>query len=279
MDQISAKLVKEQPSYAFSVGIDWADESHALCQRRWADGQRQDFKIPADPVSVQAWLTELKVQAGPQGRVLVGFEQSRSALFEMLRAQGDWLELYPLNPLTVSRYRKALFTSGAKDDPLDGQLIEELIYHHRDRFRPYEAPEPELRKLELLCQQRRKAVDMTTACENELRSTLKVFYPLALELHEELGCTLTLHFLKRWPTLQLLKKAKPESLRSFYYQHQSRSRTLIQQRLEKIASAQAVTEDAALIEPMVFNPAALSQAAFGSSSFGPDLRQSHQGAL
>ena len=75
MDQITAKLVKEQPSYAFSVGIDWADESHALCQRRWADGQRQDFKIPADPVSVQAWLSELKVQAGPQGRVLVGLSR------------------------------------------------------------------------------------------------------------------------------------------------------------------------------------------------------------
>jgi transposase len=214
-------------------------------------GNVKSLKSQPIPASVQAWLTELKVQAGPQGRVRVGFEQSRSALFELLRAQGDWLKLYPLNPLTVNRYRKALFTSGAKDDPLDGQLIEELIYHHRDRFRPYEAPKPAMRQLELLCQQRRKAVDAITACKNELRSALKVFYPLALELHEELDCTLTLHFLKRWPTLQQLKKAKPQTLRAFYYQHHSRSRTLIQERLEKIASAQAVTDDAALIEPMV----------------------------
>ena len=251
MDTTTTMLSKEAPSYAFSVGIDWADQSHAVCQRRWADGQRQEFKISADPGSVQAWLTELKVQTGPQGRVLMGFEQNRGSLFELLRSQCDWLELYPLNPLTVNRYRKALFTSGAKNDPLDGQLIEELIYHHRDRFRPYEAPKPELRKLELLCQQRRKAVDAATALKNELRSALKVFYPLALELHQELDCTLTLHFLKRWPTLQQLKKAKPKTLRTFYYQHQSRSQTLIQERLEKIASAQAVTEDGALIEAMV----------------------------
>jgi transposase len=251
MGYTTAKLAKEEPSYAFSVGIDWADQSHAVCQRRWADGQRQELKISSDPASVHAWLVELRAEAGPQGRVLVGFEQSRSALFEMLRAHCEWLELYPLNPLTVSRYRKAIFTSGLKDDPLDSQLIEELIYHHRDRFRPYEAPKPELRKLELLCQQRRKAVDAATACKNELRSALKVFYPLALELHQELDCTLTLHFLKRWPTLEQLKKAKPKTLRSFYYQHQSRSRTLIQERLEKIASAQAVTDDEALIEPMV----------------------------
>jgi transposase len=251
MDNTIPTLAKENPTYAFSVGIDWADQSHAVCQRRWADGQRQEFKIAADPASVRAWLSELKAQAGPQGRVLVGFEQSRNALFEILRAHCDWLDLYPLNPLTVKKYRQALFTSGAKDDPLDGQLIEELLYHHRDRFRPYEPLSPQLRKLELLCQQRRKAVDATTACKNELSSTLKVYYPLVLSLHEEVDSTLTLHFLKRWPSLQQLKKAQPKTLRSFYYQHHSRSQTLIEQRLEKIATAQAVTEDLALIEALI----------------------------
>jgi transposase len=251
MDNTIPTLAKQNPTYAFSVGIDWADKSHAVCQRRWADGQRQEFKIAADPASVQAWLAELKTQAGSQGRVLVGFEQSRNALFELLRAHTDWLDLYPLNPLTVKKYRQALFTSGAKDDPLDGQLIEELIYHHRDRFRPYEPLSPELRQLELLCQQRRKAVDATTACKNELCSTLKVYYPVALSLHEELDSILTLHFLKRWPSLQQLKKARPKTLRSFYYQHYSRSQTLIEQRLEKIATAQLVTDDATLIEPLV----------------------------
>jgi hypothetical protein len=77
----------------------------------------------------------------------------------MLREHHEWLDLYPLNPLTVSRYRGALFTSGAKDDPIDSQLVEELLYRHRDRFQPYKLPEPGLRKLDLLRQQRRKAVD------------------------------------------------------------------------------------------------------------------------
>jgi Transposase/Transposase IS116/IS110/IS902 family len=244
-------LAKEDKIYAFSVGIDWADQSHAVCQRRWADGQRQNFKIASDPASVRAWLSELKAQAGPQARVLIGFEQSRNSLFELLRAQGDWLELYPLNPLTLSKYREALFTSGAKDDPLDSQLIEELIFHHRDRLRAYEPLSPEVRKLDLLCQQRRKAVDAATACKNELSSALKVFYPLALGLHDGLDSSLSLHFLKRWPTFEQLKKAKPNTLRSFYYQHHSRSQSLIQERLEKIASAQPVTDDAALIEPLV----------------------------
>jgi transposase len=239
--------------YVLSVGLDWADQKHAVCQRGGADGQRQVFEIGTDPASVQAWLAELKALAGTQGRVAIGFEQSRGALFEMLRAHTDWIDLYPLNPLTVSKFREALFTSGAKDDPLDSQLIEELLYHHLDRLRPYQAPEPELRELDLLCQQRRKAVDAAVACANELCSLLKVYYPLALDLHEELRCTLTLHFLKRWPTLEQLKKAKPQTLRSFYYQHHSRSQSLITERLEKITRAQAVTEDLALIRPSVLS--------------------------
>jgi hypothetical protein len=214
MDNTTSTLAKEKRTYAFSVGIDGADQSHAVCQRRWADGQIQQFKISSDPASVQAWLSELKAQAGPEGRVLIGFEQSRNSLFEMLRAQGDWLELYPLNPLSVSRYRAALFTSGAKDDPVDGQLIEELIYHHRERFRAYQPISPQVRQLDLLCQQRRKAVDAATACKNELSSALKVFYPLALDLLDQLDSSLSLHFLKRWPTLQQLKKAKAKTVTS-----------------------------------------------------------------
>jgi hypothetical protein len=212
MDNIAPKLGIQNPIYAFSVGIDWADQSHAVYQRRWEDGQTQQLKISADPASVQAWLAELKAQLGPRQRVLVGFEHSRGALFEMLRTHSDWIDLYPLNPLTVCKYRQALFTSGAKDDPLDSQLIEELLYHHRDRLRSYAPLDSELRKLDLLCQQRRKAVDAATACKNELTSTLKVYYPLVLTLHEELDSILTLHFLKRWPTLEQLKKAKPETL-------------------------------------------------------------------
>jgi transposase len=240
-------------SYALSVGIDWADQKHDVFQRCWADGLGQQFQIGADPASVRAWLKQLKELAGAEGRVAIGFEQNRGALFEMLREQKDWIDLYPLNPLTLSKYRGAFFTSGAKDDPLDGQLIEELVRQHLDRLRLYQPLEPALRQLDLLCQYRRKAVDSAVGCENELRSLLKVYYPLAVELHDSLRSTLALHFLKRWPTLQSLQKAKPQTLRSFFFQHQSRSQTRIEERLHKIARAQTVSDDPALIQPMVLS--------------------------
>jgi hypothetical protein len=47
-----------------------------------------------------------------------------------------------------------------------------------------------------------------------------------------LRTSLALDFLHRWPTFDSVKKARPETLRSFYYAHNSRSESLIKERLE-----------------------------------------------
>jgi transposase len=237
--------VSSATEYVFTVGIDWADQHHELCQRCCATGAKERQQIKADPASLKRWLASLKAQAGT-GRVAVAFEQNRSALFELLAQQTEWVDLYPLNPLTVKRYREAFFPSGPKDDPLDGELIEELVASHRGRLRLYRAPSPAERQLQLLTRERRRAVEAGVALENELRATLKIYYPVVLELHEDLGGSVNLHFLAHWPTLRALRKARFQTLSSFYYQHHSRSQPLIAARLEKIAQAELVLQDQAL---------------------------------
>jgi hypothetical protein len=47
------------------------------------------------------------------------------------------MDLYPINPQTLARYRQAFYTSRAKDDPVDSQLLEELLrslFRRRSRF-------------------------------------------------------------------------------------------------------------------------------------------------
>jgi hypothetical protein len=58
----------------------------------------------------------------------------------------------------------------------------------------------------------------------------------------------------RWISFNVgsLKKARPETLRSFYYAHNSRSESLIKVRLEKFAAVLPITEDSAVIEPLAF---------------------------
>jgi transposase len=58
-------------------------------------------------------------------------------------------------------------------------------------------------------------------------------------------------FLQRWPTLEKLQKARPETLRSFFYRHNCRSQEVIEQRLKKISQAVPAIRDAAVIQAVV----------------------------
>src|SRR5258708_9396109 len=62
---------------------------------------------------------------------------------------------------------------------------------------------------------------------------------------------IALNFLSRWPTLNELHRAKTHTVRSFFYAHNSRSQALIEKRLQQIGEAHPVTDDLALIEPLV----------------------------
>jgi transposase len=65
---------------------------------------------------------------------------------------------------------------------------------------------------------------------------------------QDLWRPLATAFLLKWPTLQSVQKAKPASVKSFYYRHGSRSQQLIEQRLERIAKAVALTDEIAVLQ-------------------------------
>lgn len=66
---------------------------------------------------------------------------------------------------------------------------------------------------------------------------------LAGDLHSNLASD----FLLKWSTLEALQKAKPQTVRKFYYGHSSRNEKLIESRLDIIQNAQPLTTDAAII--------------------------------
>ena len=59
----------------------------------------------------------------------------------------DFLVLFPVNPLTVAKYREAFTPSRAKDDPTDAALQVELLLKHRDKLKPLQPQRPAMRAL------------------------------------------------------------------------------------------------------------------------------------
>jgi len=228
------------------VGLDWADQQHVICCQAAGSTSVETAVVQQRPEELQAWVAQLQ-QRFPQGLVAIALEQSRGAVIAALMHY-DFLRLYPINPKSLARYREAFFSSGAKDDPNDAALLLDLLVKHRDRFSPWVPDDPLSRQLALRVEHRRQLVNLQTELTHKLSSHLKLYFPQALDWIGELDSLQACDFLQRWPTLEAVQKARPAQLKKFYNQHHCRRPQLIEQRIEQIGQARALTQDTALVE-------------------------------
>jgi transposase len=162
----------------------------------------------------------------------------------------DFLELYPINPKALARYREAFRVSGAKDDPSDAELLMDLLRLHRSRLRVWLPASVETRRLQIFAEYRRKLVDNRIRCTNRITSLLKMYFPQALDWAGDLTTIQACDFLQRWPTVVAVQQTAPAELHTFYTQHRCRNRALIEERLQQISSARALTNDPAIVETL-----------------------------
>ena len=231
--------------FAAFVAIDWGNDEH--CWAMQSPRGRQSGRLPHTPEAIEEWAAGLGRQF-PGQPVAVALEQARGALLSALCKYAH-LVLFPVHPGTSSRYRSALFPSGAKDDPKDAELLLDLLLHHRDHLRPLRPDTEQIRKLQLLVEKRRQMVDIRTRHTNAITAHLKLYFPQALDWFNEVHSALFADFLGHWPTLQQLQRAKPKTILTFLQKHNCRSGQLNQTRLEQIAAAVPLTDDSAIIEP------------------------------
>jgi ribosomal protein S15P/S13E len=228
------------------VAIDWADKKHVWRLETAGARARERGELQHTPEAIEAWANRLAERFGGR-RIAVGLEQSRGSLICALTKYAH-LVLYPIHPTTLARFRAALFPSGAKDDPVDADLLLELLLHHRGHLRRLEPDTVETRRLQFLVEQRRTFVNEKTRQTNRLTAQLKMYYPQILQWFEEVDSPLVGALLLRWPTLEKLQKARPATLRDFFHQHHCRGAQRIEQRLQQIGQAISATHDVAVVE-------------------------------
>lgn len=234
------------PTPAAFVGIDWADQQHAVCLSPADTLQPEQFTIRHTPEAIAEFVAMLRRRFGGQP-VAIALEQARGALLYALMGH-EFILLYPINPATSKRYRDAFAPSGAKDDPVDAHLIWQLLVKHRDQLRPWQPEDATSRQLALLCEHRRDLVNQRTRLVQQLRAALKTYFPQALDwTGEDLATDMSTDFLLRWSSLEQLQRAQPKTVRAFYYAHHCRRPNLVEQRLRQIKTAQPLTTDAAVI--------------------------------
>jgi transposase len=231
--------------YAALIAMDWADRQHAISLYDSTTGKRERAMVQHTPSALQEWALGLKKRFAGQ-RLAVCLEQARGPLVYAL-LKYDFLVLYPINPTTLAKYRAAFSPALGKDDPSDADYLLDLLQHHRERLRPWYPEDPQVRRLRLLVEQRRRLVNDQTRLNNRLREVLKSYFPQVLDWFGDLATVLVCDFLERWPTLEKLQRARSTTLLKFFRAHHSINQSTNDRRLAELKSAVALTNDPAII--------------------------------
>src|SRR6266446_9099684 len=243
--------MKPQAPEAFAafVGLDWADAKHDVCLQPAGTEKREFLILEHSPEAIDAWVQTLRTRFHGQP-VAVCLELNKGPIVSA-RRQYDFLVLFPVNPLTVAKYREAFTPSRAKDDPTDAELQVEILLKHRDKLTPLSPQSPAMRALAQLVESRRRLVGDKVRLTNRLTSALKNYFPQVLQWFPEKDTAIFCDFLSRWPTLKAAQLARRTTLEGFFCAHHVRSTDLIATRIEAIKSARALTTADGVIAPNV----------------------------
>lgn len=166
------------------VGHDWAEDHHDVHVQD-SEGKRLAVARLPDGVEGIARLHELLADhVDDPGQVTVATETDRGLFVGALVAAG--YRVFAVNPLSTSRYRERHSTSGAKSDPGDAKVLADLARTDAHNHRPVAGDSELAVAIKSLARAHQSLTWTRRRQTNQLRSTLREFYPAALEAFDDL---------------------------------------------------------------------------------------------
>lgn len=160
------------------VGIDWAEDHHdvgvmdeqgrALARERVAEGIEGVGRLHA----------LISDYADDPEQVAVGVETDRGLMVASLVAAG--YQVYAINPKAVDRYRDRHSVSGAKSDRGDAKVLADMVRTDRHNHRRIAGDSDLAEAIKVTARTHQSLIWTRGRQINQLRSTLREFYPGAL---------------------------------------------------------------------------------------------------
>ena len=242
----SRKCEAAEPDWAAFIAIDWADAKHDWAMEVPGQKKRERGQIAHTPEAIDAWVNQLRQRFGDRPMAIC-LEQTRGALLFSLSKYGQFV-LYPLHPATASHFRKTIYPSGSKNDPLDADVQLDLLVKHRERLQVWNPDTEQTRLLQFLVEDRRRQVNHKTALLNQLTNRLKLYFPQILSWFGSADSMLVWRCLEQWPELKALQKVARRRLKVFLTKDGRSCPADVDQVIEQIRQAIPATEDRAVVE-------------------------------
>ena len=164
------------------VGVDWAEAHHDVCVLDGEGnvlGRRRIADSFAGAGELHALVAE-HLDRDEADQVVVGIEKDRGLIVTALL--GANYQVYGINPMASARYRDRHHVSGAKSDPGDAKVLADLVRTDRQNHRAVAGDSALIDGVKVLARAHQNAVWSRQRQVNALRSTLKDYYPGALEV-------------------------------------------------------------------------------------------------
>jgi transposase len=167
------------------VGHDWAEDHHDVhIQDR--DGHRLGKARLGEGVDgVAAFHALVAPFIDDPAEVVIATETDRGLFVGALVAAG--YQVIAVNPMSTARYRERLSTSGAKSDPGDAKVLADLARTDAHQHRRVAGDSDLAEAVKVLARAHQSLIWSRQRQANQLRSTLREFYPAALDAFDDLA--------------------------------------------------------------------------------------------
>jgi len=194
------------------LGVDWAEEHHDICLLDSEGTRLEKARVPEGIDGVRHIHALVAKHAEPSD-VAVGIETDRGLLVGSLVGAG--YEVYAVNPLAVSRYRERHGVSRAKSDKADAKLLADLVRTDRHNHRQVRGDSEQALAVRVLARAHQAQIAARQRQANQLRNTLREFYPVALQiLGTDLDSKTAVALLSKAPTPAAGRKLSRAQIRS-----------------------------------------------------------------
>lgn len=166
------------------IGLDWAEDHHDVLIQDEAGDPLQGGRLPDSIEGVNRfheWVSDL---VDDPVDAIVATETDRGLFIGALVAAG--YTVLAVNPMSTSRYRERHSTSGAKSDPGDAKVLADLARTDAHNHRQVAGDSDLGEAVKVLARSHQSLIWTRQRQANQLRSTLREFYPAALEAFDRL---------------------------------------------------------------------------------------------
>lgn len=166
------------------VGHDWAEAHHDVHVEDEAGRRLSAARLPEGIEGVRRFHELVAGHVDEPVEVTVATETDRGLFVGSLVAAG--YRVLAVNPMSTSRYRERHSTSGAKSDPGDAKVLAELARLDGHNHRALAGDSDLADAVKVLARAHHSMIWNRQRQTNQLRSTLREFYPAALEAFDDL---------------------------------------------------------------------------------------------